>query len=64
VEGTTGSESFFGKLDFATFSGTGFFNKVQYFDAVHADTGDSTSGNDTLNLVNPLSYTFTDNGLW
>jgi len=64
VEGTTGAETFFGKLDFAIFSGTGFYNKVQYFDAVHADTGDDTPDNDTLYLVDPLDYDFSDDGTW
>jgi len=59
-----GGETFFGRLGFATFSGTGFYHKVQYFDAVHADAGDSISGNDTLDLVARLSYNLSDDGTW
>ena len=53
LTGTTGADTFTGQDDWGILkdsAGTDYFNYIRYFDEVYADAGDTTSGNDTLDV--------------
>ncbi len=53
LTGTTGADTFTGQDDWGILkdsAGTSYFNYIRYFDEVYADAGDTTSGNDTLDV--------------
>ena len=62
LNGTTGTDTFTGDLDWGYLRSTGtsdYFNYVRYFDEVFADPGVDDIGNDTLNDLG-VSYTLDD----
>ncbi len=53
LTGTTGADTFTGQDDWGILkdsAGTSYFNYIRYFDEVYAEAGDTTSGNDTLDV--------------
>ncbi len=54
LAGTTGADTFIGQDDWGALADsdwTHYYNFVRYFDEVYADAGDTTSGNDTLDVL-------------
>ena len=53
LTGTTGADTFTGRDDWGILrdsAGTDYYSLVRYFDEVYADAGDTTTGNDTLDV--------------